>query len=329
MPVLAAARRRDLFRAWRRVLGSGLGADRCLDLVGAAGGRALEPGLVRLREGVRAGRSLEAQRPLLVETFGSAEAALLTAGERGGSLDRSLEAAAVLAEEEISLRRRALMALAYPTLLVVVASVLLPLPTLVGQGFAAAVTGWWLPGALAASVPLSLVVALWVAWQRRGEGRRSLERLIFSVPGLGRSFRLRVGRGFFGLAAPLLEAGLSVGEVLEAAAPASGALVLADAAVAAARSARAGASLGILLKDLPGLPADAVAEVAVGEESGTLPQACHALALRYGEEAAGAATLLAVVLGVAVTLVAMLVVVVGVVRFYAGYLAQIDAMVGP
>jgi type IV pilus assembly protein PilC len=329
MPVLGSARRRDIFRAWRRVIGSGLGTDRCLDLVGAARGVSLEPGLARLRDGVRSGRSLEDQRALLVEVFGAAEAALLAAGERGGSLDRSLEAAATLAEEEISYRRRAAMALAYPALLVAAAFVLLPLPTLVGEGFLAAVFRWWLPGALFASVPVAVLGAAWTVWRRRGEGRRSLERVILAVPGLGRLLRLRAGRGFFGMAGPLLDAGLSLGEVLEAAAPAAGILLLGDAAVSAAASARAGASLGSILKGLPALPADAVVEVAVGEESGALPEACGALAQRYGDEASGAATVLGVALGVAVTLAAMLVVVVGVIRFYAGYLARIDALVGP
>lgn len=157
----------------------------------------------RLIEKVEAGRGLGDAFEASPELANDLSVSMVRAGEASGKLGEVLGQLADLLERDVRLRRALVGATTYPGLLMVlclgsivlVSTVIapkileeaagaienLPWPTLIVQGFADLVLGWWwLIAAL-----FGMGVAGFVAMRRSTEGRLSMDRALLATPLIG------------------------------------------------------------------------------------------------------------------------------------------------
>ncbi|MFI4916510.1 MAG: type II secretion system F family protein [Phycisphaerales bacterium JB060] len=157
----------------------------------------------RLIEKVEAGRGLGDAFEASPELANDLSVSMVRAGEASGKLGEVLGQLADLLERDVRLRRALVGATTYPGLLMVlclgsivlVSTVIapkileeaagaidqLPWPTLIVQGFADLVLGWWwLIAAL-----FAMAVTGFVAMRRSAEGRLSMDRALLATPLIG------------------------------------------------------------------------------------------------------------------------------------------------
>lgn len=313
--------------AWKRGAAAGLPLTRCLELMAGAGNSPADDAtLARMRDAVAAGRPLEDQRGDLESLFGPARAALVVAGERAGTLEGSLTACLQLLEAERALGRRLVGALAYPVFLVGAALVLLPLPVVALEGPAAAFGRIYLPIGV---VLICVATAGWKArgiWGAGGPGRLTLERALLRTPLVGPLFRAYGGALFFATLGASLEAGLDAARAVEGALAGSGVASLQAMAGRVAERVARGEPLSKVLAGTGVLEEQAIRELAIGEETGTLDGVARARATVEQEALADRGNRLALALGVAATGAVLLALGVAVVSFWADYFGKIGAL---
>lgn len=236
-----------------------------------------------------------------------AGAAVIGAGERGGFLPAALRAVAADVEERRRRRRRLVLALAYPALLVMLASVILPLPIVVTEGVAAYLASA-APGVAAVVVALLLggVVAPRLPTRWRSLAVGALARM----PLVGGVILDDARAAALELLGRLIAAGVPARGAL---ASALGASVLPRVRAHVTHAERAldgGRALADVLFDATVVDESLGARVALAERTGDLDSALPALARELRERAARRVVALTVAAG----LLAFLVVAVGIGR---------------
>jgi general secretion pathway protein F len=267
---LSLARRQLLFRALARAEHAGIPVTRALEPLRAeTRGRlaqrlelmqaALERGLPLGRAGRQAG------------LFTPWEGRVLESAANAGTIEAVL---ARLADHHATRQRwvqRVRSRLALPLLLLVVMSLVAPLPALIGQEIDAA---GYLRRALLPLVSLAVLVLVLTRVARRAQGQdlpRVLERLLLWIPGVGKMVRLRAQRDLLLNLALLLAAGRPAVEALREAVTTVRSPVLRGAWVRAAAEVEQGATVTDALRDAGGLDRRAGAPlVGAGEFSGSL-----------------------------------------------------------
>jgi len=236
-------------------------------------------------------------------SFSPVYVAMVRAGETGGFLDLVLGQIAELRSREQELKGRVKAALVYPTVLAVLAGlVLLFLLTFFIPRFSAIFAEFggalpWLTRAIVAVSemvvkygPVIVVAAVPVLVMLRRasaseSGRRALERTILGLPALGRVVARFALVRFCRMLGTLLGAGVPLVTALRVAKEAIGNQTLADAVVRATEQVQRGAPLARSLAGSPELfPASVVEMVAVAEESGRMDKELVRLAAAYEVE---------------------------------------------
>lgn len=276
----------------------------------------------RLAERLRQGQSL----PAALEQEGDAVPplyrAVVQAGLRSGRLPAALETLSACARSLIELRRRVVVALIYPAIVLAVGYVLfafyvhhvvanlsetyrmfdLPrrgwMTALVEASRFVSAWGWIVPAVIA-------VLVLWSVASSGLVGRRAVVggRILAAVPGIGRLNRNFRTATFGDLLAMLLEHGVPLQEALEIAGDASGDRRLMSETGALVAAVREGRPLSAGLSQTTALPALARWMIAAGERQAALPATLRQVAALYRRRAEHQAEWMKVVLPVAIVLI--------------------------
>ncbi|MEZ5544054.1 MAG: type II secretion system inner membrane protein GspF [Lysobacteraceae bacterium] len=302
------------------LIGSGLPIDEALAALADSSEGRLRAQMVGLRSRVMEGASLAQAMAETPGTFPPLYRATVAAGESAGKLAPVMQRLADYAESRDALRRRVLLALAYPALLSIIAVLVvcglmiwvvpqvvgvfahfggaLPWPTrvLIGLSDALRAHGSVLFGVFAVAA-----VALFAASRNAG-ARKRWQGFLLRVPLMGRLLRAADTARFartlallVGSAVPLLDS-LSIAGQVVVNAP------LREALARAALRVREGQGLARALTDTGQFPPIAVRLIASGEKSGRLDEMLFEAAAHSERELDTAVGLVTAVLGPGVIL---------------------------
>ncbi|MFN2376983.1 MAG: type II secretion system F family protein [Candidatus Binatia bacterium] len=271
------------------LLRAGVPLDEAIDaLRKRRGGAALSEAFESIRSRIREGASLAVAMADHPSVFPSIYTGMVEAGEASGALDSVLDRIAEHAESQSRLKQRAMTAMTYPALMMVVGGAIvlfllayvvpqvtrvfaeakqdLPLPTriLMGSGELLADYGFLL-------VPLALLAVFGL---RRAMAhpvqRLRLEALLYRVPAVGSVARDVAVARFAQTLATMVAGGLPLIESLRVARISCGSHLLSQTLLEAETSVSEGGSLAACLARSPLLDPVVVDMIAVGERSGDL-----------------------------------------------------------
>jgi len=279
----------QVLRQLATLLRAGVPLDEAVDaLRKRRGGATLTEALESVRSRIREGASLAAAMSDHPNVFPSIYTGMVEAGEASGALDTVLDRIADHAESQARLRSRAMTAMTYPAIMMVVGGAIvlfllayvvpqvtrvfaeakqdLPLPTRVLMGAGEFIAGYGLllfPIGLLALYGLRRAMAV-------PASRMRLEALFYRVPGVGSVARDVAVARFAQTLATMVAGGLPLIESLRVARVSCGSEMLSATLVEAETSVSEGGSLASCLATSPLLDPVVVDMIAVGERSGDL-----------------------------------------------------------
>ena len=222
--------------------------------------------------------------------FGDLAISIVRAGGEGGFLEEALDRLAKFTEQQDELKSRVVVALAYPTILFVLGTVVVNVliiffvpkferlfTRLRERGELPTVTDWLLSlSAMMQSYGLFIVAGLVVIGffirnrLRTDDGRMMLDKLRLKVPVVSGIYLSMAVSRFCRVLGTLLTGGVPIVRSLEISADSTGNRVLSAAVREAAENISAGESLAAPLAASGQFPADVVEMIAVGEQSNSL-----------------------------------------------------------
>jgi general secretion pathway protein F len=275
-----------------------------------------------LRDALRRGKSLtDAVAPWA--GLSTAELTLLRAGERAGRLADALDSVARSIEERRKTRRRLAMGLAYPAFLIVMASVIMPLPKLVQGGVSSYLaSAVWAPIGVAIAGVLLFVV---VPRMRRGSSQPSLLlRLALATPLLGGGLRCSARATFAEVLAQTISAGVSMPFALSCALASAEDPRLQATEAAVLRRIEEGSTLTKALDQTGAFPHAFIDKLAHAEAVGTLDTTLAELADAERLRARRAIIASILVASAVVIGLVMVAIIWGIIDAYRSYFQSID-----
>lgn len=270
----------------------------------------------RLRAGGTLARSLAAHPGV----FGETDVALVSVAEEHGRLDAALQKLAERGEAGHHARRRFLLALAYPSFLLLALLFLPPLGVLVRESPAAYLRAV-ARGAFPLVAPAATIAAALLLFRRAAPA--AFARTLLSVPVVGRALKKLAIARFASSLAALFDAGVDVRRSLRLAVRALANPYLERRCAAVPRVVEKGGTLAAALAE-PGIfPSELVGAVDVGERAGELPRALDAFARLAEEEGDRAMTALAIAVPVLIYLLVAAAIAVVVVSTFGGYFGSL------
>jgi type IV pilus assembly protein PilC len=260
-----------------------------------------------VREDIEAGLNLSDALARHPKVFNPLYVAMVRAGEAGGVLEESLKRIADQLEKDDSLRRQVKAAMAYPTVvmsfafLVLLAMIAFIVPVFVGVfkdfggelpaitkftvALSHAVTGRWY-------LLLAGAIGLFIGfrkWKSSSWGRPQWDQFRLRIPfKIGKTVQkialARWSRTF----SALYSAGVPIMQAIEVTGQTAGNIVLEDAMASVIESVKSGGSIAAPLKDAPIFPPMVAQMIAVGEETGNLDTMLSKVADFYEDEVAAA-----------------------------------------
>jgi general secretion pathway protein F/type IV pilus assembly protein PilC len=273
------------------LLGSGVPLLRSLDLLREqTPHKNLAIILEEVHSRVQEGATLSDAMARHPKAFGELATSIVRAGGEGGFLEEALSRLAKFTEQQDELKSRVVGALAYPTILFVLGTVVVNVliiffvpkferlfTRLRERGELPTVTDWLLSlSAMMQSYGLIILAALVVLGfvirnrLQTNEGRMMLDRLRLKVPIVSGIYLSMAVSRFCRVLGTLLNGGVPIVRSLEISADSTGNRVLSTAVRDAAENISAGESLATPLAASGHFPADVVEMIAVGEQSNTL-----------------------------------------------------------
>jgi type IV pilus assembly protein PilC len=260
-----------------------------------------------VREDIESGISFSEALAKHPKIFTPLYVAMVRAGEAGGVLEESLERVADQLEKDDSLRRQVKSAMAYPTVVLTFAVMVLvgliafivpvfvgvfkdfggelPLITKFTVGLSKAVTGQWY-------ILIAVAVGGFVGfkkWRKSDWGRPQWDRVRLRVPfKIGQTVQkialARWSRTF----SALYSAGVPIMQAIEVTGKTAGNTVVERAMDDVIASVKSGGSISAPLREAPIFPGMVVQMLAVGEETGNLDTMLTKVADFYEDEVAAA-----------------------------------------
>ena len=291
-----------LNQQFNTLIKAGLPILRALDLLATrASAPKLRPILTQLRDRVREGKSLsEAVDESGV--FSKVYSTAILAGEKSGNLSGVLEYYIAYQRVSTGVKKKIMAALVYPTLLVIVASIIVTyLVTFVVPKFGQlyrdlgvelptpikvliAITIDYRPYILGLIGVLALVIAGVFFWSRSEEGGVAFDRIKFRMPVLGETLLKFQVAQFCRTLATLLTGGTPLVAALSTATESIGSKLVHGSIVRATQMVREGESLHGALAATTVMPEMALDMIEVGESSGALAPMLNSVAEFYEEE---------------------------------------------
>jgi len=251
----------------------------------------------RLRSGESLSQAFEGQG-----TFPKIYTTTLLAGEKSGNLDEVLARYISFQRVAMSVRKKLLASLVYPSLLMVLVVVMLTfLITFVVPRFAdlyaqlnaklPPITQFMLVVGVGVKKWFLLIIAviivaffLLLRWQQTEEGSETVDRLVMKLPLVG-GIWLKYQIGIFArMLSTLLAGGLPLVPALQTAGASMQSRLLANGVVQSAERVRQGAALSRSLEETQVVPDLAVEMIEVGESTGALPAMLNSVADFYEED---------------------------------------------
>jgi type IV pilus assembly protein PilC len=291
-----------LNQQFNTLIKAGLPILRALDLLATrASAPKLRPILTQLRDRVREGKSLS-EAVDESEVFSKVYSTAILAGEKSGNLSGVLEYYIAYQRVSTGVRKKILAALVYPTLLVVVASLIvtylvtfvvprfgllykdlgveLPTPTKV----LIAVTIDYRPYILGFIALVILTILGIFFWSRSEEGGVAFDRIKFRLPVLGETLLKFQVAQFCRTLATLLTGGTPLVAALSTATESISSKLVRGSVVRATQMVREGESLHGALAATTVMPEMALDMIEVGESSGAMAPMLNSVAEFYEEE---------------------------------------------
>lgn len=258
--------------------------------------------LETIREKVRSGIALSDAFRAEGALYPPILSASLIAGERSGNLEGVLRRLGQYLRLTYALRRKAIAAAVYPLLLFAMMGALLAVMVLfVIPGFKEFYGGMDVELPLLTRVVMAFAVflrhnAFWVilvlvagwvafkAWARQENSAIVMDRLLLSVPYLGRLMRMYATSQLTRTLSALLQGGLPLLNALEVAGASIGNRAMASVVSGAAHQIREGRSLTMALESTGMIDSLTLEMVKVGEQTGALGDMLNSVADFYDEE---------------------------------------------
>jgi type IV pilus assembly protein PilC len=226
----------------------------------------------------------------------------LMAGEKSGNMEEVLSRYIAFQKLAMTFKKKLLVSLVYPTLLVTVVIIMLIfLVTYVVPEFAKlfenldaklpAITVFMLSfgtgaqkyGWIAAIVLVVIGIGIW-QWKNTDQGAETIDRVLLSLPLLG-DIRLKYQvANFSRILATLLQGGIPLVPAMETAGASMGSRRILNGIVAASHRVREGQGLAKSLEQQKIMPSLAVEMLEVGESTGALPAMLNSVAEFYEED---------------------------------------------
>ena len=288
-----AVSRAELYHNIAQMLRSGLPVLRTLEIAMKTARGSMRRALREIHASAAAGESLGAAMTRRPDVFPPLEVLVVEAAETSGHLPESIEQLSQYYAFRDRLRSTVLSGLALPVVILHVAALVIPLPSLFLGGTTAAYFLQVLVPLLFLYVPIAAIFVVVRYTPRMGPLRTLLDEVTLMIPLLGRAARQLALSRFCRTFQMLYATGaVPIAECVRKAAELSGNTIIRRRLMGGARSAEAGQSIG---EGFPAsLPAEFVASWQVGEESGKLDDTAVRLADQYAENSERLMTLLAV-----------------------------------
>ena len=224
------------------------------------------------------------------------------AGERSGSLPEVLERFITYQRLALSVRKKLLVSLMYPSVLVVLALGLVTfLVTYVVPNFATLYTtvGAELPGptqiliavgttarsyVVAAMIGVVIAIVAFRIWSRTESGREAVDRVLLKTPFVGDVWLKYQVAQFSRVLGTLLVGGIPLMQALDTASESLGTRVLKKVLVQASKLVREGQSLSQSLRTTNIFPTLSLDMIEVGESTGALPAMLTSVAEFYEDD---------------------------------------------
>jgi general secretion pathway protein F/type IV pilus assembly protein PilC len=273
------------------LLGSGVPLLRSLEVIREqTPHKALAEVLDDVHSRVQEGATLADAMSRHPRAFGDLATSIVRAGGEGGFLEEALDRLAKFTEQQDELTSRVIGALAYPTILFVLGTIVVNVlviffvPSFEGlfarlkeRGELPAVTEWllWVSNTLqtyGVVIVVGLVIlGLWIRSQLiTDEGREWLDRWRLRLPIVSSIYLSLAVSRFCRVLGTLLTNGVPIVRSLEISADSTGNRVLTGVVRDAAENITAGQTLAVPLGESGHFPADVVEMIAVAEQSNTL-----------------------------------------------------------
>lgn len=253
-------------------------------------------------DSLRFGESFARAMAAHTDAFPPFYMSVLQSAEATGELDVVLRQLSKYVERDMEAKRKIRSALAYPSVVMVMAFVTvavitvfvlprfktffesfdakLPLPTRMLLSFTDFLTSWW---AAMATVAAILVIAV-IAVLRTGQGRWYRDKLLLRLPVLGDVVRFTVVERFCRVLTAMLEAGVPIPEALRLASVGSNNLVYQRSLEVARTEMLEGDGIARPISRTQLFPKTVTSMMRVGEETGTLDEQLEAMASYYENE---------------------------------------------
>jgi type IV pilus assembly protein PilC len=274
--------KQQLYHSLAQLLRVGVTFPQALEKLGKTARGPVRQTVVRIRTGLERGQTVA--EACVSADLGSTEAAVLTAVEHAGSLDRGLEQLAAHFGAVAHARGKILSKLAYPIFVLVLGVLLLNLPVIVKSG---------VPAYLNATVPflaglvvfIILVVLIGKFLAVMSAVDPFIDRLVRLIPVIG-GMQSAFAMARFCMAYELqLGAGINVMNALEASAFASRSGLVRHAVSRVLPGVRGGNQAGPLLAEHRSFPPEVAEAIIVGEETGSLSSELRRLSETQSERA--------------------------------------------
>jgi type IV pilus assembly protein PilC len=277
-------------RQFSTMIDAGVSLVRCLEVLGD---QTVNPKLKRIiaeiQGEVEAGQTLSRAMQKYPSVFNSLFIGLIRAGEVGGVLEESLQRLSSFLEADQALRRKVKSAMTYPTIIAVIAVLIVlllvtfilprfmglfkdlgvdqfPAPTQILMSFSEFLLHKWF---FMAAFIILFVIAFRVFIKTR-VGSRIFDRIRLQAPVFGKlNHKVALAR-FSRTLGTLLESGVPILQALETVAGAVANQIIGDAILEARARIREGDKIGEPLQKSKMFPPMVVQMISIGEESGSL-----------------------------------------------------------
>ena len=318
--------KQQLYHSLAQLLRAGIPFPKALEKLNATARGPTRTAIGRVRRELAAGRTVAEACAEARPNIGAMEAAVLTAVERAGSLDRGLEQLAEYFEALTTARGRMLAKTAYPIFMLVLGVVLLNLPRLINESTAAYLRATL--GVLGAvALAIWLLYILWKMISAMATFSPVADRFVRLIPvvgGMQRAFAM----SRFCLAYDLqLEAGVNTIDALSSSAMASRSGLVRRAIRSVLPEILGGSQVGPLLAVSQAFDPMVVQGIMVGEESGQLDRELQRLAAEQRAKAFSRLEALADWLPRLLYLAILLYLGWKIIDFYRGYLGQVQSLI--